>query len=75
MNRLDIKKAEERSNVLRETSEELNRDSLALRSESLRLRESSRKLAEEVKKNTRPKKAARSAGGQKPLKEQIAIGN
>jgi len=57
-----IKAAEQKSSVLRETSEDLNRESLDLRFESLRLREKSRKLVEEVKKHIRPKKLVRSAG-------------
>jgi hypothetical protein len=49
----DIKKVEERSSVLKETSHELNKDSLELCSASLRLRATSRKLVEEIKKNIR----------------------
>lgn len=67
-----IKAAEQKSNVLKETSEELNKDSLALRSESFRLRETSRKLVEEVKKNMRPKKGVRSMKVQTALEESNA---
>jgi hypothetical protein len=73
MKRFDIKTAEERSGVLKETSHELNKDSLELRSASLRLRETSRKLVEEIKKNLRPKRPVRSTGVQTPLKEHSAV--